>query len=1101
MENVDFLKKIRLISRYGFLASSLLNIGAMNNISNLKEKCSKENSKIENNFNNSFLLETTIKTCKKCNDIEKIKIDLTKILNSMEKIFLEVLNKYGAMQQLACNLYFGQKEDDVLKNIDKFQMLLNLLDDDLSLIIIEHIKNNQLLYNIDTKTISEFKKQFKNDNKNDIVDYLTNKFLGYFKGYYCYTDLSDGCFGLTYKSDKIKTLLVKELRKQPICSVANKYNTKEELKNLKIGEYRNYLEKKDILPDYICKYYINLWSKIVILQMIQGEPYKDFNGSKNLSDTVENNIKKIIYINNCFNDLKNKIGYRLIDRHGGNMVECIHCYLYQIDIDDNSFSKEEEINSFYFYDLKNLILKNKNGTSFSYLEDQDFEIYEKVLDYYKIYDVDFLHCILNNTYRKSPMFYLSNLINSLVRKNNTYYCHTNNITFIKILKFIDNVNRFKNEINNNKLFTLYSIVYNGNEENYDKDISPLYLTNYKISQNNIDDTWKEDKTIEGFVNEMLKRKSCTLDLDNEYIKKLNKNISLINLNEKTINNFNEIGEIFAEMKNFSKSLDYNFLRSSNKKIKDLLHINDIVNKIVKKCSEKKDFEENFYKKIFRINENGKSRNLKPEELEQLEYSDNRFLFKNKIEFEDLNIDIKTYEKFYYLNDIEKGILNFYKTVFLEKCLKYMLMFEVNEIKNRSIDDIYNGLHYVFFGFNELLNLRDKDLFYLNLFLFPRDIYRKFYNLYLKESAKLLFKSYIKEFIKINKFNSINILKVKNFGTISRNQEFDILDEFLGEDYLFKDLLGEDKYAIYLYLKEERSKKIKDLYNEFYGKGNGSIIIENYKNGLNLLKEIIDLFLSNDKLDVKSRANAICNNKEYEKFINKYLPGYIILKNTQTISEFIDILKLILEKLNKTLENIDEKHKKNLTDEKMQKKIENLKSKFFESAYFKKLLNSFSVKIKKLDIILSKFLKLTDEVEDKDNTYFNVSLNEECVNKIFDNCKEFLNKDEINNGKKINDLDDLNIFLLNCLNNKNIDDYEFDDLKNFKKKINSLKYIKEYLNEEYVDEEIEDENRNSEEKNDYSDEDNKNDDSYFSYQGEDKRYDDEEEKNDIEDDRY
>ena len=329
------------------------------------------------------------------------------------------------------------------------------------------------------------------------------------------------------------------------------------------------------------------------------------------------------------------------------------------------------------------------------------------------------------------MFYLSNLINSLVRKNNTYYCHTNNITFIKILKFIDNVNRFKDKINNNKLFTLYSIVYNGNEENYDKDISPLYLTNYKISQNNIDDTWKEDKTIEGFVNEMLKRKSCTLDLDNEYIKKLNKNISLINLNEKTINNFNEIGEIFAEMKNFSKSLDYNFLRSSNKKIKDLLHINDIVNKIVKKCSEKKDFEENFYKKIFRINENGKSRNLKPEELEQLEYSDNRFLFKNKIEFEDLNIDIKTYEKFYYLNDIEKGILNFYKTVFLEKCLKYMLMFEVNEIKNRSIDDIYNGLHYVFFGFNELLNLRDKDLFYLNLFLFPRDIYRKFYNLYLK----------------------------------------------------------------------------------------------------------------------------------------------------------------------------------------------------------------------------------------------------------------------------------------------------------------------------------------------------------------------------------
>ena len=79
MENVDFLKKIRLISRYGFLASSLLNIGAMNNISNLKEKCSKENSKIENNFNNSFLLETTIKTCKECNDTEKIKIDLTKI--------------------------------------------------------------------------------------------------------------------------------------------------------------------------------------------------------------------------------------------------------------------------------------------------------------------------------------------------------------------------------------------------------------------------------------------------------------------------------------------------------------------------------------------------------------------------------------------------------------------------------------------------------------------------------------------------------------------------------------------------------------------------------------------------------------------------------------------------------------------------------------------------------------------------------------------------------------------------------------------------------------------------------------------------------------
>ena len=1054
----DILKKIELISKYGFFASNLLNIGAMQNFYNLKEKCSKENTKnennlkIENNFDNSFLLQDKIETCEKCNDIKKIKKDLTEILNSMEKIFLEVLNdcRYEKMKKLAKDLYFGKREDDVFKNIDKFQILLNLLDDDLYSKVADYIKNNQPLYNINTETISEFKKQFKNNNnKTDIVDHLVAEFKKLFTDTYKYKALGDGCFGLTYKSDIITTLLIKEPRKQPIGSLTDNYKTEEKLKKLKTDEYENYSEKKDILPGYICQYYINLWNKIVILQMIPGKPYKDFKGSQ-LSDKVENNIKKNIYINNCFNDLKNKIGYRLVDRHGDNMIICPNGYIHQIDIDNYSFSKDEKIDTFYFSYLEYLILNHKNGTSFSDLEKEDFEIYQIVSEYFKIYEVDFLHCIINNTYRKSPMFYLFNLINSLVEKKNTYYCSTNNNTFIKILKFIDNVNRFKDKINNNKLFTLFSLVYNGNEKNYNEDLSPLYLTNYKISQNNIDGTGKNNKDIKDFVNYMLKKESSTLDLDNEYIKSLDKKISLIKLNDKTIQNFNEFGTIFTEMENFTKLLDYNFLTSSNKKIIDLLHINDIVNKI-EKCSKKEDFKENFYEIIFRINENNKFRNLKPEELKQLKYSDDRFLFKNKIEFVNEKIDIKTLAKLYNLNERETGILNFYKTFFLEKYLNYMLMFEVNEIKNRSIFDIYYNLHYVFFGFNELLNLKNTDLFYLNLFLFPKDIYRNFYNLYLKESAKLLYNSYIEEFKKFNKFNLIDILKVENFDEISINKNFDILDEFLGEDYLFKDLIGKEKYATYLYLKEERSKKIKELYNEFYEKGNGSKIIENYKNGLKLLKGIIDSFLLNDNLDVKSRANAIDGNEEYKNFSNKYLHNDTCLKDTQTISDFIEKLKLILENLNKTLKNIDEKHKKDLIDKEFIEKIDKIKSKFFESSYFKNLIKIYSGKIKNLDNILSKFLekakKVEDEDEDEDNRYYNVTLNEECVKQIFNECNEFLNEDEIKKGKEIKNLYGLKRFLFNCLNDKNIEDSNFEDLKKFKQKINSLSIEEknDYLN--------------------------------------------------------
>ena len=63
MRKVSFLKKIRSISKSGFLASNLLNIGAMDNIFNSKgnyEKWKKSNNElIENktyfsNFNNKI---------------------------------------------------------------------------------------------------------------------------------------------------------------------------------------------------------------------------------------------------------------------------------------------------------------------------------------------------------------------------------------------------------------------------------------------------------------------------------------------------------------------------------------------------------------------------------------------------------------------------------------------------------------------------------------------------------------------------------------------------------------------------------------------------------------------------------------------------------------------------------------------------------------------------------------------------------------------------------------------------------------------------------------------------------------------------------------
>ena len=486
-------------------------------------------------------------------------------------------------------------------------------------------------------------------------------------------------------------------------------------------------------------------------------------------------------------------------------------------------------------------------------------------------------------------------------------------------------------------------------------------------------------------------------------------------------NIKTLWSIFDAIKYDKGYLDINSLKDANNEIIELLGISKIKNKIKKfEQNKKNNLENNFYKEIFR--------GLNNDELEKIKKSESEFLLKKNMYFSYINSEtyIETLAKLYNLDETETGILNFYKKIIIKKILNNIFILKVKEIE---IDKIYEKFNDVFFEMNKLLNLNDKDLFYLNLFLFPADFYKYFYNLYLRKSAKFLYNSYIEEF---KKFNSIDILKVNNFNEISINENFNILNKFLGKDYLFKNLIDEEKYKNYLNLEKNRLEKLENLYNEFYKTGNGSEIIKNYNLNLSILNDAIDNF----NLDVNSKI------KEIPNFINE--------KN------------IILEKLNKTLENIDEKHKKNLTDKEIQNKIKILKSEFSNSSYFENYTN----KIINLNKILSKVLEYTGEVEDEDNEYCNVSLDRDYVNEIFSECNEFLNEDEIKKKENINNLSSLKQFIEECLYGINLDEFEFEELKNLK---NNLKNISIIDKGNSSDSEQEEESENKKEEIDIEDE--------------------------------
>ena len=482
-----------------------------------------------------LLSKDSIKTCKECNNIEEIKVDLEKLLQSIENILKTVLDDINdaEMNNLSNKLYFAVNETDIFKKIDKFQILLNLFDDDLQNVILEERKD--ILNDEEKKIITNFKKNFKNNIKNlkkiDIIDYLANKIKESLINDYQYKYLSEGSFGATYISKNLPRLLVKLTHDSPKGKMASSINTETDKKELKIKEYRHYLKIKDKIPDYLSKYYINLWHKISILQTIKGDTYSDFDSmlksspSKDtkLKNTLNENIIINIYISNCFNDLQKYFREIMRDRRGKNMIICKHGYIFQIDNDAFSFLLFKTINIGYTGQLARLILENQKDTIYQYLTETDFDCYETTSKYFGIYDVDFLYSIINNKYKKTLMFYISNLFNSLRKINNTYCNEYNKNAFTKILKFINNFGTFKNNINSfidtDRCFSLYSIIYNGK----DKDCESFWYSDefddkekYKILQNNLKGTGGKKIEIEKFINYLFKIIDWRLTLNNPY---------------------------------------------------------------------------------------------------------------------------------------------------------------------------------------------------------------------------------------------------------------------------------------------------------------------------------------------------------------------------------------------------------------------------------------------------------------------------------------------------------------------------------------------------------------------------------------------------------
>lgn len=759
---------------------------------------------------------------------------------------------------------------------------------------------------------------------------------------------------------------------------------------------------------------------------------------------------------NGFSEDTYPVGYKV---YAENFL-CIYNYIFSFDMNSYMIDSELEI-GYLFLDKLNLIT----------LDDIEFP-----------YDIkkEKIQDILSNIEK--------NYINEISKQN----LYKN----VFLTNAFCNINTFNNKMNNilkNELFKKNNIELN-------LDIKYFNLGKKRIYKKYTGNTFE---TL--YLKEEQKKKMLKFLNERGYFKKKSNKISNYYDDIKEIYDFEkykfEVGEFLGKKINYGEFLYIRDFNDYIDNVKKILSLNEILKKIenieLQNIKNEEDLYNNeFYKKIFKLKENNSLRSLNEDELEKLVESDNKFLFKKKLNIQkDNEINIEYLSKKYNLDEKQRYNLESYKKFLLNGFLEKYLKFIASNITSTS--SLYYNLNSEIIYDNKFFDFQNLAFLDFNLYLFPSNIYQNFYDNYLNKSAEILYKRYLE---KIKNFELENLQKYSKFeknkkkdvleilnayleGVNKKNKEFDIFNEYLGEKYLFKNLIEENSYKKYINSENKRKDDVKNFCDNILILEKQ--IIDDYKNELLLIGNIIDAFLNKefDKLDVKSRIEKISNDKNYNDFLKSLIneeKGEKINK-PYSFSDFINKLSKKIYFISNDLKTINKNRYENFNEleescnevnceiEKINKKLEECNIKFYESTYFKNLLGKYSVKIDFLEKLYKEFL----ENEGRKIIYYKICISNKNIDK--DLLDKILKKSETIENDNITDLKTLHNYIIKSLKEINLEGYKnFKKFTDFNKEINKITITSEKEETNLKKMEEEEEEDTSEQHED--DDDNDNDDS-------------------------
>jgi len=718
-----------------------------------------------------------------------------------------------------------------------------------------------------------------------------------------------------------------------------------------------------------------------------------------------------------FSEDRYPVGYKVCAEN----FLCIYNYIFSFDSNSYMIDSELEI-GYLFLDKLNLITLDDIEFPYDIKKEKIQDILSNIEKNYinddikkKIYTNVFLTNVFcnTNTFNKEMNHIL---INKLFEKNH-----------IELNLDIKYFNSGQNIFTKNYTGSTFEALYSKEEE---KNKMLEFLNNIKYFENNSNK--KKSNNYED-IEEIYKIERYKFDT-NEFLK-------------KTIN-YNKFSNVYVLN---------NYIRD----IMEKLSIDEILKKIESEnIKNKEGLDSNeFYKKIFQIQENNGLRHLNNDKINELVDGDSKFLFKKRLIIENNSkITIDDLSKKYNFDEKEKYNLESYKKFLLNGFLENYLNFIVSEKKFTKY--LYSSLDDEIF-YSKFFKFKNSNLFDLNFYLFPSTIYQNFYYKYLDKCAIILPQKYLQEnqnfklkdlskYYNFEKTKRKDVLEKLNDLLINvneKNEDFDIINEYFGKEYLFKNLIKENEYNNCINLEKERKDDVKKFCDNILKLEKR--IIDDYKNELILIDNIIDAFFNEeyDELSVAQRIDKLFQKEEYNDFLKSLIneeKGEKINEN-YSFTKFIYKLSKKINSINYDLKNISEY--KNFTDfeenykevnneiNKINNKLNKCNTKFYKSTYFKNLLETYSKKIEFLEKLYKEFLE-NEDGEEIYNKYCisNKDIDKDSLDKIFKDSK--ITFYEKNNN--INDLKTLHKYIKESLCDIKLEGYKkFEEYIDFKEKINEF----------------------------------------------------------------